>query len=289
MEKVGLVLEGGAYRGIFTAGALDLLIDEGIRFPYVVGVSAGSGNAINYIAGQRERTRKVITHENATPYFGLRTLFKTGKLLNLDVMLYTYCYKQIPFDFDAYFSSTVEREYTVVCCESGEPEYLTDGGDPDRLLEVCKASCSVPFACKPVELDGRHYLDGSLADSVPFERAFAKGCDRAVVILTRGADDQPTDYSKNKRLAKLFYGKKYPKLYDALMLRFERYEQTMEKLLEQERAGRLLVVRPAIPTIKHFEGNAEKVRAYYDHGYEQMRAALPALREFLGATAPVEV
>ena len=282
MGKVGLVLEGGAFRGIFTAGALDCLIDEGIRFPYVVGVSAGSGNAINYISGQRGRTKKVITHENADPYFGFKPLIKSGKLLNLDTMLDTYCYEQIPFDFDAFFAADTESEYVAVCCEDGAPAYFDASKEPKRLLQVCKATCSVPFACSPVEIDGRHYPDGSVADSVPFERAFEKGCDRAVVILTRKEGDKATDYSKARLIAEICYKKKYPKLYDTLMRRSERYEQQMWAMLNRERAGQLMVIRPTNESIGHFEGDKAKVEAYYQHGYARMVKRLPELRTFMG-------
>lgn len=285
MSKVGLVLEGGAFRGIFTAGVLDCLIDERIEFPYLIGASAGACNAVNYIAGQRGRTKKVITHEHADPYFGLGQFAKSRKILDLDKMLYEYAYDQIPMDFDAFFQSSAEAEFVVMNCESGEADYLTAGGSEERLLEICKATCSVPFVCSPVELDGAHYMDGSVADSVPFARAFARGCDRVVVVLTRKEGELPTNYAKMRLLVDVCYRKKYPHFYDALMARAERYEKSMCELLSCEREGKALVIRPSIGSIGHFENDSGRINSFYQHGYSTMTRMLPALRQFLGKDA----
>ena len=110
MSRIGLVLEGGSFRGIFTAGVLDSLLEHHISFPYVIGVSAGSGNAVNFIAGQEGRTKKVITHENADAYYGLGTLRNNGKVLDLDQML---AYDKEPLNFDSFFASKVEREFVA--------------------------------------------------------------------------------------------------------------------------------------------------------------------------------
>ena len=147
MSRIGLVLEGGSFRGIFTAGVLDSLLEHHISFPYVIGVSAGSGNAVNFIAGQEGRTKKVITHENADAYYGLGTLRNNGKVLDLDQML---AYDKEPLNFDSFFASDVEREFVAVNCETGKAEYLTDDGTAESILQICKASCSVPLMCAPV-------------------------------------------------------------------------------------------------------------------------------------------
>ena len=195
MSKVGLVLEGGSFRGIFTAGVLDSLLEHHISFPYVIGVSAGSGNAVNFIAGQEGRTRKVITHENADAYYGLGTLRNNGKVLDLDQML---AYDKEPLDFNRFFASDVESEFVVVNCETGKAEYLSSDGTSESILQICKASCSVPLMCAPVKIGDKAYLDGSIVDSIPYARAIEKGCDKVVVIQTRKAGEAPTDYSKMK-------------------------------------------------------------------------------------------
>ena len=156
MSRIGLVLEGGSFRGIFTAGVLDSLLEHHISFPYVIGVSAGSGNAVNFIAGQEGRTKKVITHENADAYYGLGTLRNNGKVLDLDQML---AYDKEPLNVDSFVASDVEREFVAVNCETGKAEYLTDDGTAESILQICKASCSVPLMCAPVKIGGNAYLD----------------------------------------------------------------------------------------------------------------------------------
>ncbi len=287
MGKTGLVLEGGAFRGIFTAGVLDCLLDARVSFPYVVGVSAGSGNAVNYIAKQKGRTRKVITHENADPFFGFGRFARSGKLLDLDKMLHEYAYEQIPLDFETFFASATESEYVATCCETGEAEFLLHEGDPDKLLRACKASCTVPFVCHPVPIGDKHYIDGSVVDSIPFERALERGCEKLVVILTRKEGASPTNYAKMKLLVDIVYRKKYPKLAESMLRRRDAYLRQMESLLRLEAAGDAFLIRPTFESIGHFENDKKNLLAFYRHGYEQMKEALPALRDFLGQDAAV--
>lgn len=281
MAKTGLVLEGGSFRGIFTAGVLDCLIENSISFPYVIGVSAGSGNAVNYIAGQKGRTQKVIMHENAEPYFGVEQMLKSKKLLDLDKMLFDYAYDQIPFDFNAFFASETESEFVVANCESGRAEYLTSGNDPDRLLNLCKASCSVPVISQPVEIDGSFYLDGSIIDSVPVKRAMKKGCEKAVVVLTRMDTEMPTDYSKMKLIINLCYKNRFPKVAEAMINRKSAYDKQMKTLAALEKDGRVFIIRPEMPSISHFEGDADKMNEFYRHGHAIMEKKLAELEEFL--------
>lgn len=281
MAKTGLVLEGGSFRGIFTAGVLDCMLDNGISFPYVIGVSAGSGNAVNYIAGQRGRTQKVIMHENADPYFGLEQMMKSKKLLDLDKMLFGYAYDQIPLDFDAFFKSGTESEFVVANCETGLAEYLSPDGTHDRLLNLCKASCSVPVISQPVEIDGSYYLDGSIIDSIPYRRAMKKGCEKVVAVLTRMDEETPTDYSKMKLILNLCYKNRFPKVAEVMINRKNAYDKQMKGLKTLEKAGRAFVIRPEVPSIGHFENDNEKMNEFYRHGYDIMSDRMEALREFL--------
>lgn len=278
MSKIGLVLEGGSFRGIFTAGVLDSLLDHHISFPYVVGVSAGSGNAVNFIAEQRGRTKKVITHENADAYYGLGTLKTNGKVLDLDQML---AYDPVPLDFDKFFVSEVESEFVAVNCETGEAEYLSDDGTKESLLKICKASCSVPLMCAPVKLGDKAYLDGSIVDSIPYERAFMKGCDKVVVIQTRKEGETPTDYSKMKLLLNVCYHNSYPKVAEVMVNRRYNYERQMNRLEELAADGKAFIIRPEVGSIGHFENDDEKINAFYQHGYELMESNMDGLQEFM--------
>lgn len=281
MSKVGLVLEGGALRGIFTAGVLDFLLEQNIYFQYIVGVSAGSGNAVNFVARQIGRSKKVITHEDTKPYYGMRQLKESRKLLNLDVLVDDYALNVFPLDFDAYFASGTFCECVVTNCVTGEAEYLSSDGDRDRLLLSCKASCAVPFACEPVLIDNVPYLDGSIADGIPIEHAMKQGCDKLVVVLTKPEGSSATDYSKIKRVIGLKYQRKYPNLCSTMISRKVSYDKQMEALLALEREGKALILRPQDNTVGHFENDSSKLNDCYEMGYKYMEEQFEGLQAFM--------
>ncbi len=280
--KTGLILEGGAIRGIFTAGVLDRLMENGVYFPYVVGVSAGGGNAMNYTSHQKGRTARMINVPRSDSYYGLKQFIESHKVINLDKMAFEYPYNQFPFDFDTYFSSDIETEYVCTCCETGKAEYFSSFSDEKELLTVAKATCSVPMLCEPVELNGLHYLDGSIADSIPLERALEKGCDRLVVIMTKpDSSTPPTDYRKFAPVIQTMY-KQYPAFVDACLSRVERYENTL-RLMEQLNAeGKLMVFRPSLPAISKFEQDKEKINASYRDGYSQADRRIEEIMDWSG-------
>lgn len=286
--KTGLILEGGAVRGIFTAGVLDRLLEEEVRFPYVIGVSAGGGNAMSFVSRQKGRTCSMINVPRNQSYYGIRQFVSTGKIINLDKMAFEYPYKQFPFDFDTYFNGVngdVETEYVCACMETGKPEYLSETENRERLLTITKATCSVPMLCSPVVLDGKHYLDGSIADSIPIEHALEKGCDRLVIILTKpGKAVPPTDYKKFRMFIHRMY-KQYPAFEEACMTRVERYEKTIELMERLEREGRIMTFRPTLPPISKFEKDSEKIMDSYRDGQTQAEQRLEELLEFMGQPA----
>lgn len=278
--KTGIVLEGGAFRGLFTAGAIDFLLENEISFDYIVGVSAGAGNALNYVTKQIGRTKWMITADEENSYHGVKHMMKSGKFLDLDRMVVEFSVKQNPFDFEAYLASKQEHELVATNCETGEAEYFGKQPKQIEMLKAMKASCSVPFACKPVEFQGNHYLDGSLSDSIPVQRAFDKGCDKSLVIMTRRGDELPSDYSKMGPLLSN-YKKNYPKFYDTLCRRSEMYVKQVELLNELENAGKVMVLRPELESISKFEKDKEKQEAFYQHGRDQMEKRFVELKEFM--------
>ena len=245
--KTGLILEGGAVRGIFTAGVLDRLMENGIYYPYVVGVSAGGGNAMSYVSRQIGRTARQINAPKSESYFGLKQFIEVHKIINLDKMAFEYPYKQFPFDFDTYFKSGIDVEYACTCCETGKAEFFSETSNEQRLLTVVKATCSVPMLCDPVEMGGKHYLDGSIADSIPIEHALEMGCDKVVIVLTKpDSSVAPTNYAKFRKVINHMY-KDYPNFVEACMERVENYNKTavlMDKLQKRER--RSLSVRRSL-------------------------------------------
>ena len=282
MAKTGLVLEGGAFRGVFTSGVLDVFMENGIEYDYVVGVSAGAGNGMAYITGQVGRTRNVIKpRDHRQNYFGVKQIFKHGKFLNLDKMFFEYPYNQYPYDFDKFEKSQVPLEVVVSNCDTGKAEYYDERKNINRFLNLGKASCSVPIMCSPVKIGEYHYLDGSICDSIPIERAMEQGCDKLVVIMTKSATETPTNYGKAKAAMAMFYKRKYPKFYQALLKRTDVYKRQLKLLKQLEKEGKAIVLRPDIECIRKFEQDDEKVEAFYQNGRQIAERNLDKLKIFL--------
>lgn len=291
MPKTGLVLEGGAFRGVFTSGVLDVLMENNINTDYVVGVSAGAGNGMGFVSRQIGRTRNVIKpSERRDNYFGMKQLITHGRFLNLDMMFFDYPYNQFPYDFDTFKNSPTELEVVVSNCDTGLAEYYDEREDIEKFLNLGKASCSVPIMCKPVEIGGQHYLDGSICDSIPVERALSKGCDRLLVIMTKNRKEGPTNYNKIKAVMSLEYGRKYPNFYQALLKRGDVYRKQLKQLNRLEKEGVAMVLRPDMDCIKKFEQDNRKVEEFYQNGRKIASENLDRIKAFLGcADASEEV
>ena len=186
--RAGMVLEGGAMRGIFTAGVLDYLMEQERWFSYVAGVSAGSSNAADYVSRQIGRTRdcmavkdkdKRYIHSNPLEFL------RTGEIFDMDMLYNRYPNELFPFDYETYFRSDIDCELVLTNCLTGKAEYLDDREDRKRLLSLIAASSSIPLMSRMVEVDGTPYLDGGLADSIPILRAMEKGYRKILVVLTR--------------------------------------------------------------------------------------------------------
>lgn len=280
--KTGIVLEGGGSRGVFTSGVLDVMMERGLRFDYCVGVSAGAGNAMHLKSRQPGRTMRVLT-QMKEPYYGLSQARSSRKLLDLDAVYERTSYDPAdPFDFAAYYSDPMECEYVAACCETAEPEYLSEAVHRKRLLACVKASCSIPGLCAPVALDGRHYLDGGVADALPVHRALERGCERVVLVTTKPAANlHPTDYSRLKPIMAKLYRRRYPEFFRLLMARRERYFLQLGRILELEEQGRIYVIRPEECGVQMLEKDPQKLREYYQHGREVAENCWEALSEYL--------
>ncbi len=269
----GLALEGGAKCSAFTAGVLDYFWENGVRFDAACGVSAGAGCLANFKSGQAGRSLGIMTPERGDRYIGLRSVVAHRALINLDAMVTGFGDIR-DFDFDAYLADGTRADFVAVCCETGEAEYLADGGDPDRLVLAVKASCSVPVLCRPVEVDGKHYLDGSVADSVPYAHLLETGCDRVVAVLTRPWGAHPTNYARIRPLLAQLYERRYPALFRRLMGRAEDYRASLARLAELEAEGAVTVIRPAEPAPPKFTNDNALVRSFYAHGRSRAAEAM---------------
>lgn len=280
--KIGLVLEGGANRGVFTSGVLDYLMEKGVQFQYVVGTSAGAGNAMNYIAGQIGRSRDTnITKEKEYQYFGLKTLLKTGHLFDMNTIYWEVPTKYNLFDFDGYFANPVEREYTATNCLTGKAEYLRDKGiDRRHLMTIGMASSALPGATPVVEVDGIPYADGGVADSISVRRAFAMGCDKVVVVETR-RKEFCMKLSKGTKMLARRNRKKYPAFAEAMLNRPQVYNETLDFIHQMEEEGKVFSIRPEMQEVKRLERDYHKLMKFYHHGYQQAEKAFADLQKFM--------
>ena len=267
MEKTALVLEGGGMRGVFTAGVLDYLLDHQIRFPYVIGVSAGACNALSYLSEQRGRAHASnIEMLEKYDYIGVKHLWTKRSIIDFDLLFEAFPEQILPYDYDTYFRSSTLLEMVTCNCLTGEPMYLSEKHDKKRLLQIARASSSLPFVCPIVMLDGIPMLDGGICDSIPVQRALNKGYERLVVVLTRNAD-----YRKSEKKCHLpsFLYKKYPLLREQMMQRAKTYNKTLEQIAALQQEGRAVVIRPLKPIeVDRMERNVEKLEALYLEGYQ---------------------
>ncbi len=278
-DKTGLVLEGGAQRGVFTAGVLDKLMEEGYHFPYVAAVSAGACNAYSYVSWQKGRTLKCMLPSKDTNYFGAGELIRTGRLMNLEKVFFGIP-KRIPFDFDNFFASEKKLELVATSVETGKPHYFRVKKCKYRLGRVGMASCAMPILTSPVRIAGHDYLDGGVADSIPVARALEQGCEKAVVILTRLQGKLPTVSDKMQKFSRRYFRKR-PEFAEVFCRREEIYKAQLDLLDKLEAEGKVFVIRPTVPTVSRLERDEAKLTAFYQHGYETMTQRMDELREFL--------
>ena len=262
-KRTGLVLEGGGMRGIFTVGVLDCFMDHGVRFPYTVGVSAGASNGISYISGQRGRSRfsniDLLKHYN---YIGWRHFLRGRGYIDLDYIFYVYPERYYPFDYDAFFKAPERFEMVVSNCLTGQAEYLEEKRDRDRLLSVCKASCTLPVLCPITYVDGVPMVDGGVCDAIPVRHALEQGCDRLVLVLTRYRKADKDFYLPG------FIYHQYPALREQLRTRYRRYNETLDFIERLEREGKAIVIRPEKPLRVGRTGHDPQALAdLYDEGY----------------------
>lgn len=279
--KKGLILEGGAMRGMFTAGVTDVMMERGITFDGAVGVSAGAAFGTNYKSHQIGRTIRYNKRFCNDPrYCGLRSLLTTGNLYNTD-----FAYRELPlhldvFDFAAYRSNPME--FYVVCTdvETGEPVYHRYDGTEESGFDWIRASASMPLVSRIVDIDGKKLLDGGIADAIPLRFFQNLGYTRNMVILTQAAD-----YRKKKTgalpLIRLMY-RRYPQLVQAMARRHDMYNSTLEYIHRQEAAGNILVIRPEAPLpVSRVEKNPQKLQEAYDIGRRTAAGQLERILRFL--------
>lgn len=276
--KLGMVLEGGAMRGMYTAGVLDFFIERGVCVDGIVGVSAGALFGVNFLSGQRGRVIRYNKRFNGDrDYMGIRPLLREGNIVSTEYAYVRVPYELDPFDDGTYMKSGVPFYAVVTDIETGAPEYIRIDS-VYRQMDTLRASGSMPFVSKPVSIDGKYYLDGGISDSIPFEWLDGAGYERQIVILTRDGSYRKKPMSKS--LIKLCYGK-YPAFSKALLRRHEMYNREIEELKVREADGNALVIRPSSPIeIGRIEKDPEKLQAVYDLGRADALRQIDKVLEF---------
>lgn len=284
MKKATLILEGGATRGVFTSGILDYMMERELYLSHVIGVSAGSCNAVDYVSRQIGRTRDCMIHKEKEQdyYNGIRKFIKERSIMNMDMIFERYPNEIYPFDFDTYFASEIQCEIVTTNCLTGKAEYMTEASDGSRLMKICRASSSMPLVSPIVNVDGVPYLDGGLADSVPIRRALEMENEKIVVVLTRNLS-----YRKKvppKAIARLYRKaySSYPNLVRTILRRNQMYNRTLNEIRALEEKGRIFVMRPQIAAISKLERNNDTILAFYQHGYQLMEQEYGRLMDYLG-------
>ena len=265
-DRTGLILEGGGMRGVFTCGVLDSFMDRGIRFPYTIGVSAGACNGLSFMSGQRGRAKySNIDLLEKYNYIGLKYLLKKRNILDFDLLFHEFPEHILPYDYEAYFRSPERYVMVTTNCLTGEANYFEEKHDKNRIIDIARASSSLPFVCPIAYVDETPMLDGGIVDSIPLVRAREDGFTHNIVVLTRNRGYRKE--SKDIKVPSFLY-RKYPKVREALSHRCRVYNEQLELVERLEDAGEITVIRPKKPVVvDRIERDIKKLTDLYEEGY----------------------
>lgn len=265
-RKTGLVLEGGGMRGVFTCGVLDAFMKHDLYFNYVVAVSAGACNGMSYISRQPRRARlSNIDILAKYDYIGLKHLLRQGCIFDPDLIYDRLPNELIPFDWNTYFKYSHTFEMVTTNCQTGKSEYLSENKDKERCMSIVRASSSLPYVSKIVEVDGVPMLDGGIVDSIPVMRAIELGYEKNVVILTRNKGYRSKE--KDRKIPSVVY-KNYPRLRVDLSKRVKAYNDQLELIDQLEEQGKITCIRPEkTMVVGRIEKDVQKLERLYEEGF----------------------
>lgn len=281
--KLGITMEGGASRTIFSCGVTDALLEEDIMPDYLIGVSAGIAYGVSYLSKQKGRNLVIAQEYMADKrYMGMRHLLdpKNHSYYNIPFVFDEIPNKLVPFDYEEFGRFQGKVVATVTNIHTGKPEYL-EVPRRDSKFDMLVASCALPVLFQPVKVGRRYYLDGGVSDSIPYKQAIKEGCNKNIVILTRarGYVKRP---ERAGSISRRLY-KKYPKIAEDLKQRPEVYNQCMKELLEKEERGEIFVVAPKSTLgVGRTENDPRKLTELYNEGYRIMKERMAELKEYLG-------
>lgn len=279
---LGIVFEGGASRTVYSCGIMDALLEEGIFADKMFGVSAGAAFGVSYASKQIGRNYRLATEFMGRPeYMGIKHLLDPG---NRSYYNLSYAYddvpnKYLPFDYEAFKANKGEFYAVVTNVRTGQAEYMKIDGE-DRKWKLLIASCAMPMLFPEIEIGGELYLDGGIADSIPYKKAFEMGCDKVIIVLTR-----PMDYRKTTDRTTRLCMRRYrdrPEFARALETRAERYNQCVSEIQDLKKQGKALVFTPRTTFgVNRIEGDSRKLKMLYDHGYKHARAVMGTVKRYI--------
>jgi len=282
MTKVGMVLEGGSMRGIFTTGVLDTMLENNIEIDGIIGVSAGALFGVNYFSKQKGRAiRYNKKYLGDKRYISTHSLLTTGNLVNKEFTFYKLTKELDPLDNETFMNSNKDFYITTTNIETGEPVYLKINNVYEQLEEF-RASSAMPFASEIIEINGKKYLDGGISDSIPLDKCINLGYDKIIVILTQplGFQKPPLD-SKQIKMVKLKY-RKYPNLINAMQQRYIKYNKTLEKIIDLENKKEIFVIRPSKKINLDIKNtDPTKLDEIYNMGVNDCNKIINELKEYL--------
>lgn len=280
MQKTGLILEGGAKRGIYTAGVLDVFLENGINFDGVIGVSAGAIHGCSFVSKQIGRSiRYNMKYGNDYRFMSFRSLLLSGNIVDTKFCYHDLPEKLDPFDNKTFMKSNTNFYVVVSNLETGLPEYI-HCKDLFKEIDYLRASASMPFVSKIVCLNDKKYLDGGICDSIPLQAAKNLGFTKNIVIATR-----PIGYIKKpfrlKWLANLIY-RKYPKFIQALINRHTMYNNEVKDIENLAKKEEIILIRPSkFINISKMESNLDIVKEMYELGRNDALNMLNQVKQFL--------
>ncbi|MFT3951114.1 MAG: patatin family protein [Oscillospiraceae bacterium] len=288
--KLGLVLEGGASRTLFSCGVLDFFLDKELIADYLIGTSAGIAYGVSYASAQRGRNLEITKKYMADArYMGVKHLLnrRNRSYYNMDFVYDEIPNELIPFDYEKFAAFRGDVVATVTNIATGEAEYIPVDRS-DRKFIALRASCALPMLFPQIQIGESFYMDGGIADSIPFEQALRSGCDKVIVVLTR-EKGYVKHTEKTTLAAKLFY-RKHPKFAQAIAARAEHYNNAVRRLRELEREGKAFVITPRTTLgTSRTESDPHKLTALYKIGYTQAKSCYRELTAFMNQTSPAAV
>ncbi|MFP5115076.1 patatin-like phospholipase family protein [Bacillaceae bacterium C204] len=280
-NRVGLVLEGGGMRGVYTAGILEYFLESQLFFPYVIGVSAGACNAASYLSKQKGRNKTVTIEYASDPrYISWRNYFRNRQFFGMDFIFDEIPNNHVPYHYDVFYNSPSEFVVGTTDCLTGDPVYFKKQDYEKDLLTVLRASSSLPFIAPEVRFKDKILLDGGISDPIPLKKAQQDGFSKNIVILTRNKG-----YLKKPSKFHYLVNRKYPEykgLQQSLRNRYQIYNETVEYLEMEEKKGNVLIIRPTQPLkVGRMERNPQRLEELYNQGYEDARSAMPSIVNYI--------